>query len=72
MSAINWSVKPKGRAWLRSLPKEERTLFAKLGLSEAVYKYGNWWGIGGKARAASAARNEKGRFVKQNKEQDHE
>lgn len=62
MAAINFSKHGKGKAWLRDLPPAERQQFGALGLHYAVEKHGNWWGIGGKARAATAVRI-KGRFA---------
>ena len=48
-----------GRSWLRNVSKEDRQAFAMIGCQ--AHQYGK---LGGKARAASAKRDRRGRFTK--------
>ena len=51
-----------GRAWLRAIPSEDRKAFAFIGLDAlGRFKFAH---IGGKARAKTAKRDSKGRFLK--------
>ncbi len=48
-----------GRDWLRRIPQDDRKAFARIGME--AHNYGRQ---GGKARAANAKRDQKGRFTK--------
>jgi hypothetical protein len=49
----------RGKDWLRSLPPEDRKVFGWMGCE--ANQHGR---LGGKARVASAKRDERGRFAK--------
>lgn len=49
-----------GRDWIRRVEPDDRTAFVHIGL--AAFDYGRQ---GGKVRAATAQRDERGRFTKQ-------
>jgi len=58
------------RAWLRNADAETRNAFATLGLgyaNRAAFNKGakSLWHIGGRARAKTAQRDTKGRFLKE-------
>jgi hypothetical protein len=53
----------RGKKWLRSIPWDERKDFARLGLMHACEKTEyQIWSMGGRARAQTAERDDKGRF----------
>lgn len=49
----------KGKDWLRMIPEEEKDIFVHCGLQNAGYGK-----LGGRARAATAKRDKRGRFIK--------
>jgi hypothetical protein len=49
----------RGKDWLRSLPDEDRKAFSWIGIKESGFGR-----LGGKARAAQAKRDSRGRFLK--------
>lgn len=53
----------QGKAWLRDIPPEDRKVFAEIGLSHNRAL----WSIGGKARASTARRDSRGRFMGKDK-----
>ena len=48
----------QGKTWLRDIPPEDRAIFAQIG--REYHGYGH---LGGIARAKTAKRDEKGRFI---------
>lgn len=47
------TLKGLGKAWLRTLPPEERGVFSTLGRMACSIRDINWHSLGGKARKAS-------------------
>lgn len=54
----------RSKAWLRQLSEEDRKVFGRIGYEAAALKEINVNKIGGKARAAQAQRDHRGRFIK--------
>lgn len=54
-----------GRTWLKGMAQEDRKVFSEIGRMYLRERVPNFPSLGGKARAAQAKRDKRGRFVKE-------